>query len=211
MTHFDWLEWFGYIASVVVAISLLMGTIVRLRTYNLVGSLLFSIYGFLIGSLPVGFLNGFIALINIYYLIKIHRRKEYFRVIPLSLPSPYLMAFVDFYRHEIQEFFPGFSNVPDDAKFNFAVLRNMAVAAVFVGRDLGDGTVEILVDYAIPEYRDLKPGMHIFIEDTSFFVSRGINKLICSNYSQGHMKYLKRLDFKEEKVGDSVRFVKQLA
>lgn len=194
------LEWFGYIASVVVAISLVMGTIVKLRIYNLVGSTLFSAYGFLIGALPVGVLNGFIAMVNIYYLYRIYHRKEYFRVLALSLPSPYLIAFVDFYKTEIQKYFPSFNQVPENAQVNFAVLRNMAVASVFVGKDLGGGICEVLMDYAIPEYRDLKPGKYIYVEDTSFFKNRGFSKLVCKNFSSEHLKYLIKLGFTPEVI-----------
>lgn len=72
----DWLEWLGYLASVIVLISLLMSDILKLRWINLVGSSLFSLYGFLIGALPVGFMNFGIALINIYYLFKLYSNKE---------------------------------------------------------------------------------------------------------------------------------------
>jgi hypothetical protein len=210
MHDISWLEWFGYLASVVVAISLLMGTIVKLRTYNLIGASLFSLYGFLIGALPVAFLNGFIALINIYYLVRIYHRKEYFRVIPLTQPSPYLVAFIDFYKAEIQQFFPNFVSLPADAQINYAVLRNMAVAAVVVGREIEKGTAEIVIDFAVPEYRDLKPGLHIFKHDTSFFTNRGISKLVCTSYSLEHAKYLKRIGFTEEVVNGMTIYYKNL-
>lgn len=204
------LEWFGYLASVVVAISLLMGTIVKLRIYNLVGSSLFSAYGFLIDALPVAILNGFIALVNIYYLYRIYHRKEYFRVLPLSLPSPYLSAFVDFYNVEIRKYFPNFTRVPENAQVNFAVLRNMAVASVFVGRDAGNGILEVLLDYAIPEYRDLKPGKFIYVEDTSFFTNRGFTKLVCKNFSHEHLKYLRKLGFTPEDIDGEKYYSKNL-
>jgi hypothetical protein len=187
-----------------------MGTIVKLRTYNLIGASLFSLYGFLIGALPVAFLNGFIALINIYYLVRIYHRKEYFRVIPLTQPSPYLVAFIDFYKAEIQQFFPNFVSLPADAQINYAVLRNMAVAAVVVGREIEKGTAEIVIDFAVPEYRDLKPGLHIFKHDTSFFTNRGISKLVCTSYSLEHAKYLKRIGFTEEVVNGMTIYYKNL-
>ena len=57
------LEWLGYLSSVIVAISLTMSSIIKLRWFNLVGAAAFSFYGFMIGSLPVGFLNLFIVWI----------------------------------------------------------------------------------------------------------------------------------------------------
>jgi hypothetical protein len=76
--NINWLEWLGYLASLIVLISLLMNSILKLRWINLLGSSIFSLYGFLIGALPVGFMNLGIALINIYHLIKIYHSKEYF-------------------------------------------------------------------------------------------------------------------------------------
>ena len=62
-----YLEWLGYLSSVIVAISLTMSSIIKLRIYNLIGGTAFSIYGFLIGSLPVGFLNLFIVTTTKHY------------------------------------------------------------------------------------------------------------------------------------------------
>lgn len=72
MPHPNWLEWFGYTASVVVAISLTMSSILKLRWYNLLGATLFSAYGFLIHAYPVGFLIGFIACVDIRLVARSH-------------------------------------------------------------------------------------------------------------------------------------------
>ena len=40
------IEWIGYLASILIAISMFMKDIVKLRFINLVGSLLFAFYGF---------------------------------------------------------------------------------------------------------------------------------------------------------------------
>ncbi|UCG22985.1 MAG: YgjV family protein [Chloroflexota bacterium] len=61
-------EIIGYVASVLVAISLMMSSILKLRVINLFGALLFTIYGLLIGAYPVAVMNLFIALIDLYYL-----------------------------------------------------------------------------------------------------------------------------------------------
>lgn len=73
-------EWVGYLASVVVAISLMMSNIKKLRWWNLVGAALFVAYGLAIGALPVALVNFFIVLIDLYYLIKLYRE-------PSSEPS----------------------------------------------------------------------------------------------------------------------------
>ncbi|MCG9713898.1 YgjV family protein [Shewanella insulae] len=66
-------EWVGYLASVVVAISLMMSNIKKLRWWNLIGAGLFVAYGLAIGALPVALVNFFIVLIDIFYLVKLYQ------------------------------------------------------------------------------------------------------------------------------------------
>lgn len=61
-------EVIGYAASVLVAISLMMSSILKLRVINLFGAALFTLYGLLIGAYPVAAMNLFIVLIDLYYL-----------------------------------------------------------------------------------------------------------------------------------------------
>ncbi|MFN3410709.1 MAG: hypothetical protein ACK4YF_00930, partial [Exilispira sp.] len=65
------IELIGYISSIIIAISLTMSSVIKLRIFNLIGSLIFSVYGFIIKSYPVGFLNLFIVFVNIYYINKL--------------------------------------------------------------------------------------------------------------------------------------------
>lgn len=69
-------EWVGYLASVVVAISLMMSNIKKLRWWNLIGAALFVAYGMAIGAYPVALVNFFIVLIDAYYLLKLYREPE---------------------------------------------------------------------------------------------------------------------------------------
>ncbi|WP_373316312.1 YgjV family protein [Shewanella schlegeliana] len=66
-------EWVGYLASVVVAISLMMSNIKKLRWWNLVGAALFVAYGLAIDAIPVALVNFFIVLIDAYYLVKLYK------------------------------------------------------------------------------------------------------------------------------------------
>ena len=61
-------ELLGYLASLFVAISLMMRSLTRLRVINLVGCLLFVVYGLIIGAYPVAVMNSFILLVNLYHL-----------------------------------------------------------------------------------------------------------------------------------------------
>ena len=74
----DLVQWVGYVGSALVATSLMMNNIWRLRWINLVGASTFAIYGLLIQAWPVVGLNSFIAVVDIVYLILLSRMQDTF-------------------------------------------------------------------------------------------------------------------------------------
>ncbi|EGU42257.1 MULTISPECIES: YgjV family protein [Vibrio] len=74
--EFNMVEILGYAASIMVAISLTMKDIVRLRVLNFIGCALFTAYGVMIDAWPVVATNGFIACVNIYFLAKMQKEKK---------------------------------------------------------------------------------------------------------------------------------------
>ncbi len=75
MFGISWVEWLGYLASILIGISMFMKDIVKLRFINLIGSILFAIYGFIIKAYPVAIINVIIAFVNIYYIYDITKKK----------------------------------------------------------------------------------------------------------------------------------------
>ncbi len=69
------MEIVGYLASVSVMTSLLMGNVVWLRIINTVGCVLFVIYGMAVEAYPVVLLNALCVFINIYHLIKLKKQQ----------------------------------------------------------------------------------------------------------------------------------------
>lgn len=63
-------EEIGTIASIIVLISFLCKSERKIRIINIIGALLFVIYGALIGSFSIWFLNGALILIHLYNLLK---------------------------------------------------------------------------------------------------------------------------------------------
>lgn len=70
------IEWVGYLASILIAVSMFMKDIIKLRFINLVGSLCFVIYGLVIKAYPVALTNVVIVFINLYYIYKITNEKN---------------------------------------------------------------------------------------------------------------------------------------
>ncbi len=69
MAEFNF-EIIGTIASIIVLLSFLMKGEKRIRLINILGALVFVIYGVLIGAFSIWFLNSILVVIHIYKLIK---------------------------------------------------------------------------------------------------------------------------------------------
>jgi len=196
----DWLEWVGYLSSVLVAISLTMRSIARLRWYNLVGAAIFSAYGFMIGSLPVGLLNLFIVGANLYYLKGIYARKESISVMRTRIDDPYLQYYIEFYRDDIVKYFPGFDEHITDLKSTqsewiLLLLRDAQLAGILMGKRNG-ATLKILVDYVTVPYRDLKTGEYVY-RHFDLFRNEGIELLVQETSQKPQQRFLKKMGFTE--------------
>lgn len=187
-------ELIGYTGSILVAISLTMKSLVRLRMINLFGALFFVIYGLLIRAFPVAFLNSLILGINIYYLVRMWNQKDYFKLMEVSYDSPYLKNFVDFYQKEIKEFVPSYLFKPQQDQLAVFILRNMVPVGVLIVRPR-DGQADIFLDFVIPGYRDFRAGKFLFEESASYFEAQGIKQLISEPGNPRHESYLKRMGF----------------
>jgi hypothetical protein len=191
------LEYVGYLASVVVLISLLMSSIKKLRWINLFGSITFAIYGFLIGSIPVGVLNIGTSLINIYYLFKIFNAKDFFTLLPVSKTTQYYDYFLNYYSKDIMKFIPDFNVKIEEADVAYYLLRNAIPVGMFVGSKHSEDTLLVKLDYVIPPYRDFKMGKYVYTSQREFFTSKGFNKLLCFSDNINHEKYLLKMGFKK--------------
>ena len=63
-------ELIGVLASVIVLLSFVMNGESKIRIINIVGALLFVIYGLLINAFSVWFLNGTLLIVHIYKLVR---------------------------------------------------------------------------------------------------------------------------------------------
>lgn len=207
-------ELLGYIASVIVAISLMMNSVIKLRLLNLLGSLFFSIYGFIIHSLPVGFLNLFICIVNIYYLAKMGKTSEYFSLFEVSTGSEYMKKFIEFYEKDLIRFFPYFNSIKNhllsknnDIHYYF-ILRDLIPAGLLITEKKQDHFY-IHLDYVIPAYRDFRIARFLFIENVDYFINKGYEKMITHSGHNLHASYLKKIGF--NKIGnDNIREIYEI-
>ncbi len=191
----NWLEWFGYAASVVILVSLTMSSIVRLRWINLAGGIMFSAFGFLIGSIPTGTLNLGIAIIDVYFLWKIYSTKDELAIVEANLGSGYFNHSWELNRNEIFRIFGDTDLTQDQRAFYF--LRNNNTAGILVGHEVEPGTFCIDIDYVSPIYRDLKIGQHFISESRIKSVLPKMDRLHATADVGIHERYLKKLGFQE--------------
>lgn len=205
----DWIEIVGYTGSVLVAVSLTMNNIWRLRWINLFGAGTFAIYGLLTKTYPVFALNGFIVAIDVYYLYQMSREKDYFTLESVAADSLFLKKFLDYHAADIQSFFPGFSKALLANAECIFVLRNLLPVGVFAYTVDVPGHATILMDYVRPEYRDFKNAHFLYQQHSEVFNEKGIHTLVADSEVKAHQQYLRKLGF-EADFSREIHFIKKL-
>ena len=197
------LEAIGYLGSVLVLVSMLMTSVVKLRIINLIGSAIFTVYALLIASYPTALLNACLVIVNIHQLRKLHRaagRSYDFNEVKAS--DGFVSWFINKYHDDIKQYFPVFD--PDQAKDSegFAVFYEDQAAGILLGRK-HEETLEILLDYTTPAFRDTSVGTYLY----DLLPARGISCISCKNAGPKHELYMNDMGFESSSDG---AFIKQL-
>jgi len=185
----------GYVASVVIVISLLMKSVLKLRLFGLAGGLLFFIYGLLLKSVPIAGLNLVNFFINLYFIIQMLRAKFYFRLLEVDRDSNYVKAFLEFYRDDIAKFFANFEYRPERIDLVYLILRDLQPVGLFVMERDASGRALVKLDYVIPGYRDLKAGQFLYQELEQKLPGKQVTTLYSVPGDEIHQRYLKRMGF----------------
>jgi N-acetylglutamate synthase-like GNAT family acetyltransferase len=83
----------------------------------------------------------------------------------------------------------------------------MAVAGIFLAHRENGNILKVGLDYVIPEYRDHKNGKYVFHHLKDSFKDEGFEKIITQGGTPKHLRYLRKLGFKETEQG---LYVKEL-
>lgn len=194
-------EGIGYLASVFLALSLIVNNDLKFRWINGSGCFSFAIYGFLIGSYPILLTNALLLGINIYYLIKIYHSKEDFDLIEFQGNERLVYKFLDFHAADIKNYFPNYVHNYEESNFNFVILRNLVIANIFVGKLDAAGNVDVKLNFTVNKYRDFKVGKFIFDTKKKFLESKGVKTMSYKTVNNpNHAHFLKVMGF--EKRGE---------
>ncbi|MCG6201186.1 hypothetical protein [Psychromonas antarctica] len=206
--EFDWVEWFGYLASMVVLVSLTMTSIIKLRVINFIGCLLFASFAYFIDSVPTIFMNLSIACINIYYLYQIYNSKEEFKIISAESDSQYFDHFISVHQDDIEKQIA--LEQLKKADTAFYMLRDNNIAGLLAGQIEEDGVFTMMLDYVTPRYRDFKLGNYYYNSHPEFIKQKGINTLKAIASDQKHCFYLEKMGFVKQSQSDPHTYIKRL-
>ncbi|MEE9429688.1 MAG: hypothetical protein V3V16_01530 [Melioribacteraceae bacterium] len=192
----DYIEIIGYVGSVLVAVSLTMKNIYYLRIINLIGALAFTVYGFLVGALPVLIVNAFITVVDIYYIWESKKKKDYFTFLEIEKGKDNLLdKFFDFYKSDINIFFPNFTKETISNCQNFFILRNLVPVGLFSYKEISKTEILVEIDYAIPDYRDFKNARFIYFAQSKLFAKKEYKIVKTFSEIKAHQLYLKKIGF----------------
>ena len=189
----------GYVGSALVVTSLAMRSILKLRLIGLAGAVTFVIYGYLIGAWPIVWTNVVIVLIHLHFLREIRKTDEYFKVLPVRTVSNYLRHFLYHFATDIYRAWPGFEYEPEEDTLTLFILRDLVPAGLFVANVLGEDTLELKLDYAIPGYRDFKIGRFLYAGHV--LRDLGYSAIVARTRGDQAADYLSKMGFERESAG----------
>ena len=196
------IELIGYLGSALVVVSMLMASVVKLRVVNTVGSAIFMGYALVIGSYPTAVMNFFLIAINVYHLVRLFRSHKEYDLVAASPDDGFVKYFLDKYRADIAAHFPGFTEKDARTDHVLLVCCSGDPAGIFLADDAGNGDLNVLLDYAVPAYRDTSAGRFLYAR----LKEKGYRRLIAMGDAKKHRDYLTHVGFKQE--GD--RFILDL-
>lgn len=196
------LELVGYFASLLVLISLLMTSVVKLRIINAIGSAIFAVYALLIHSYPTAVMNAALVVINLVFLIKTLRSKSMMSVAESAGNDSAAAHFVGYYQKDICHSFPGYSLPEVQESKNWLVYADSTPVGLLTGRFADADTLEVGLDYACPSHRDCSVGKYLY----GYLRRRGVKRLVAATDHPRHVQYLQKMGFEKRQA----QFVKEL-
>lgn len=193
------IELVGYLGSALVLVSMLMSSVVRLRIINMIGSAIFAGYAMIIHSYPTAFMNGCLVIINLYNLIKLTRKDKHYDLIEEQVDGAFITYLWEYYQEDILKYFPDFDifgNEKDDKVY--VACCDTVPAGFLLGKDRGNGILEVIADYSTPTYRDCSVGKYLYSKLSEY----GIRKLTCGvTQVPKHQEYLTKMGFERGQDG----------
>ncbi len=189
------LELIGYLGSLLVIVSMLMTSVVKLRIINTIGSVIFCGYALAIHSYPTAAMQLCLIVINLVNLYKLNNTKKEYSAVSLNTGDGFLSYFLNNYSNDIKKFFPDFTRADDNDKI---ILINCeeSPAGIFIATEEEAGYLTVKLDYTTPTYRDCSAGKFLY----NHLKCLGIKKINAETKIPSHERYLKKMGFKAKRI-----------
>lgn len=190
-------ELIGYLASALVAVSLLTSNVLRLRVLNLAGAVVFVIYAGLTRAWPVLAVNLFVAGIDLWHIIALKSKRDVFKLMPVGTADPLLANFLAYHARGIWQFFPDFDLQALKEPRCVFILRNLLPVGLFIYTEDAPA-LRVHLDYVAEDYRDLKSARFLFNRPQNPETFAGFTHFCAAASSDKHASYLLRLGFEPD-------------
>ncbi len=191
-----YIELFGYLGSVLVVVSMLMSSVVKLRLINTAGSVISAIYALIIGSFPLALMNICLIGINLWGLYKLLMTKNQYEMVRTQANDAFVAYFLQHYGENIRLFFPDFDREGHYDQV-YLLLCNGQPAGIFMGRQTLPGQVTVALDYTTPAYRDCSVGKFLY----EALPGQGVTQLTVTEAIESHQAYLKKMGYQQTQQG----------
>lgn len=186
-------ELIGYLGSLLVIVSMLMTSVVKLRIINTIGSVIFAVYALLIHSYPTAALQFALIIINIVNLRKLFNIKKEYSIVKSKGVENFTEHFLLENQNDIKKYFPDFSlSNTDDCVY--LICCHSDCAGILAGSKISDDSLLVSLDYTTTAFRDTSVGKFLYKK----LNEDGIKKLVVEKASAGHEQYLLKMGFKKE-------------
>ena len=217
-----WLEIVGWAGSLLVIVSLTQARVLRFRWLNLAGAVIATVYNTIVGIWPFAVMNGVIAVIDVYWLFRLHRERhdaQVYGVLEVPADDSVLRHLLDTHAPDIARFHPAFvatdpvgdpaspapaaspASASSVSSAAFVVVRGDELVGAVVVRSAGDGVGRVDLDYVTPRYRDFTPGEFVY-RDSGVFAAHGFRRLVVGGAPAPESRaYLERVGFRSTSDG----------
>lgn len=181
-------EIIGYSGTLLVVLSMMMTSVIKLRIINICGSILSMTYAIISNTWPIVLMNGALIIINILQLIRSFSRKLNFNYKKVSTNELSFKHFMEIYKNDLDKHF---NKITISGKEEvFLVFIDTELVGVLVGVK-NNNRFNVIIDYAIPKYRDMSIGKYLYPK----LKEHGIEIIIQSSGIKKHNKYLVSMGF----------------
>ena len=187
-----YLEIFGYIGTALVIVSMTMSSLLKLRIFNICGSVISLIYAIICNTWPIALMNFCLIAINLYHTIRQLRQKHAFDHTTAQLRDATVQYFLSHNAADIEKAFPGYQTAAAEEQVHL-LFAGSEIAGIFVGQQ-EENVLHLSLAYVLPRYRDSALGHFLF----PLLQEQGAKRLIAPVASAEYTRYLMKLGFAPE-------------